>query len=173
MSIKQLFEVCIVVMVATAVVLNLTPSLTSYAQSSAEQSSTQRSEAAADEYLMPVEKDPHEFMEYVFQPTYRSLKAAMADSRDAETKDDASWESIQSGSLILAEDGNLLLLRGPQEQRAKWIEHATTVRRIGGELYRAAKEKKANKSQQLYRTLLDNCNSCHEQFAGGKPQLKP
>ncbi len=176
MSIKQshqVFGVTAVVIVAATAFVKLPPIPTSYAQSSTEQPATQQSKTAADESLMAVEEDPHEFMEYVFQPTYKSLKTAMAKSKDAETKDDATWKSIKSGSLILAEGGNLLLLRGPQDERAKWIEHATAVRRIGGELYQAAKKKDADKSQQLYRTLLDNCNSCHQQFADGKPQLKP
>jgi hypothetical protein len=118
---------------------------------------------------VPVEEDMHEFMEYVFQPNYNRLKSSMA----KDEKDGAVWKEIKSSSLTLAEGGNLLLLRGPDEARADWTRHAASVRELGAKLYRAAKGKNSDQAQQLYETMLHNCNSCHEQFAGGEPQLKP
>jgi hypothetical protein len=45
----------------------------------------------------PVEMDMHEFMEYVFQPTYKRLKSSMA----SEPADNV-WKGIKSDALILA-----------------------------------------------------------------------
>ncbi len=118
---------------------------------------------------IPVEEDMHEFMEYVFQPTYKRLRSSMA----ATEKDNGTWTSIKSDSLILAEGGNLLLIRGPEADSKDWNEHATTVRDFGGQLYRAAKKKDDAESQKVYRSMLDNCNACHQQFADGEHQLKP
>jgi hypothetical protein len=123
----------------------------------------------SDASVLPVEGDMHEFMEYVFQPPYKRLKAAMA----VAEKDNAVWKTIKSDSLILAEGGNLLLARGPEADEADWNEHSVMVRSFGGQLYRAAKKKDEAESQKVYRLMLDNCNVCHQQFADGEHQLAP
>ena len=117
----------------------------------------------------PVEPDMHEFMEYVFQPTYKRLKQAMA----TEPADRSAWKTIKADSLILAEGGNLLLLHDPGKNRKEWDAHSIEVRKAGGQLYKAAKAKDFKAAQMHYQSMLKNCNACHQQFAGGKHQLKP
>jgi hypothetical protein len=68
--------------------------------------------------LVPVDRSMHEFMEYFFQPSYQRLKPVMAAAPSAN----AGWKAIKSDSLILAEGGNLLLLRTPLRDPAKWNE---------------------------------------------------
>lgn len=84
----------------------------------------------------PVEKDMHEFMEYVFEPTYQRLKQSMAREPDA-----ARWKAIKSDALILAEGANLLLIRTPAEDGKAWDENSANVRDLGGKLYASAKKK--------------------------------
>ncbi|MBX3442728.1 MAG: cytochrome c [Planctomyces sp.] len=117
----------------------------------------------------PVESDMHEFMEYVFEPTYLRLKPKLA----AETADNAAFKAIKSDSLILAEAGNLLLIRQPDEDQADWAKHSIGVRDAGGELYRAAKAKNFPASKQHFAAMIQHCNACHDQFAGGEHQLNP
>lgn len=117
----------------------------------------------------PVESDMHEFMEYVFQPTYLRLKEQMA----KEPADNQAWKAIKSDGLILAESGNLLLMRKSEEDPADWMRHSTKVREAGGQLYAAAKAKDYRTARQHYETMLTNCNACHDQFAGGEHQLEP
>lgn len=118
---------------------------------------------------LPVEDDMHEFMEYVFQPPYKRLKASIA----VAEKDKATWKSIKSDALILAESGNLLLGRGPDADAADWNKHSIASRNFGGQLYRAAKAKDTAKAEQAYKLMLKSCNACHEQFSGGDPELTP
>ena len=117
----------------------------------------------------PVEEDMHEFMEYVFQPTYRRLKAAMAE----EPADNNAWKAIKADSLILAEGGNLLLFRTPEEDGDSWDEISVAVRESGAALYTAAREKNYESAREHYTTMLERCNSCHDDFAGGEHQLTP
>ncbi len=117
----------------------------------------------------PVEESMHEFMEYVFQPTYQRLKAAMA----AEPADKNGWKPIKADSLILAEGGNLLLFRTPAEDGKDWNDYSIAVRVAGGELYRAAQARDYQQAKTSYTAMLDQCNACHQQFAEGKYQLKP
>lgn len=114
-----------------------------------------------------VEDDMHEFMEYVFQPTYKRLKQSMS----AEPADNAAWKGIKSDALILAEGGNLLLFRVPDKEMVVWSEHSTAVRDLGGKLYQAAKKKDYATASQSYKSMLLKCNSCHNAFAHGEHQL--
>jgi hypothetical protein len=117
----------------------------------------------------PVEEDMHEFMEYAFQPAYLRLQAAMA----AEPKDNAGWKPIKAESLVLAEGGNLLLIRPSAEDARAWNEHSIKVRQLGGELYAAARKRDFAAARKHYEAMLVRCNACHDQFAGGEHQLEP
>ncbi len=117
----------------------------------------------------PVEDDMHEFMEYVFEPSYKRLKASLAD----EPADRSAWKGIKADSLILAEAANLLLHRGPAEEAGKWASHSVAVRQQGGALYRAAKMRDYTQAKRQFATLLKKCNQCHDDFAGGEHQLSP
>lgn len=127
--------------------------------------------AAENAQLSPaaVEGDPHEFMEYVFEPTFKRLKLAMA----SQPVDSSGWKTIKSDALILAEGGNLLLLRKPELDAAKWVDHSIELRDVGGQLYRAAKKKDFPASRKAYELMVTRCNTCHQQFAEGEHQLEP
>ncbi|MFK8111505.1 MAG: hypothetical protein AB8B91_04870 [Rubripirellula sp.] len=116
-----------------------------------------------------VEDSMHEFMEYVFQPTYRRLKVAMAEA-PAENK---GWKAIKSDSLILAESCNLLFARVPEKDAADWNRHSAASRDAGAELYKGAREKKFEVASAAWKKMLDNCNACHRQFEDGKHILTP
>lgn len=117
----------------------------------------------------PVEPDMHEFMEYVFQPSFKALKPAMA----SEPADKKGWFAIKSNSLILAEGGNLLLIREAQTDAEDWAKHSYEVRDYGGNLYRAAQAKDYTAAKKSYQSMVKSCNACHEQFAGGEHILSP
>jgi hypothetical protein len=117
----------------------------------------------------PVEGDMHEFMEYMFQPTYKRLQKSIA----AEPADKAGWKEIKADSLVLAESGNLLLHRGPKEDPAAWNDLSLAVRDDGGKLYQAAKAKDFKLARQHYERMITKCNACHDKFAEGEHQLTP
>lgn len=117
----------------------------------------------------PVEPDMHEFMEYVFQPTFKQLKPVMA----AKPENNQGWKAMKVGSLILAEGGNLLLLRQPEKNAADWNKYSTEVRDFGGAFYRAAQAKDFDKASANYKSMVQSCNACHHQFAGGEHILTP
>jgi len=125
--------------------------------------------ATPEASLAPVEKDMHEFMEYVFQPTYKRLKEAMK----SEPQDKKGWLEVKSGSLILAEGGNLIMLRAPEENAKTWNELSVSVRDYGSKMYRAAHDKDFAAATQNYKNMLQQCNKCHQEFADGEHQLTP
>ena len=125
--------------------------------------------ATARAQPQPVEPSMHEFMEYVFQPTYKRLKSSMA----SEPADNNSWKAIKADSLTLAEATNLLLARLPEKDGDSWSELSIAVRDAGSGLYQAAKKKDYKTTRQQYETMLTKCNACHNHFAKGEHQLTP
>lgn len=118
---------------------------------------------------VPVEEDMHEFMEYVFEPTFQRLKAAMAQ----EPADGKGWKPIKAESLVLAEGGNLTLLRGPSEEKAAWDELCVQVREHGKALYTAGRKRDFAAARESYVAMVKSCNACHMKFAGGEHILEP
>jgi hypothetical protein len=117
----------------------------------------------------PVEGDMHEFMEYVCEPPYKRLKVALATA----PTENSVWKAVKSDSLILAESGNLLIGRPSEKDAADWLKHAMGVRETGGALYKAAKKKDPAEARKQWELMLNQCNACHNQFAGGEHQLTP
>jgi hypothetical protein len=109
----------------------------------------------------------HDFMEVVFQASYRRLKTAIATA----PRDNAGWKAIRTEALVLAEGSNLVLLRTPKKDGDKWNEFAVAARNSGAELVKAAKGKDFVASRKAWETMLNHCNACHKQFDDGKNQL--
>ncbi len=124
---------------------------------------------SVSEGSQPVESDMHEFMEYMFQPTYKRLQKSIA----AEPTDKAGWKGIKADSLVLAEAGNLLLHRGPKEALAAWDDLSMAVRDDGSKLYQSAKARDFKSARQHYERMITKCNACHDKFAEGEHQLSP
>ena len=117
----------------------------------------------------PVDDSMHHFMEYVFEPNYKRLKASLA----SEPKDKQAWKGIKGDALTLAEATNLLMVRGPKQNGYAWAPLSVAVRTHGSELYQAARKSDYAAARKAYTTMLTNCNACHKQYADGKHQLKP
>ena len=127
------------------------------------------SPAVAVDDSAPVEDSMHEFMEYVFQPTYQRLKTSMV----AVPADNKGWKALKSDSLILAESCNLLFGRKPEEHAEDWVKHAIAAKASGADLYKAAKNKEFEAATTAWKSMLNNCNACHKQFEDGKHILQP
>jgi hypothetical protein len=140
-----------------------------YISTSSNDANAAYSPDAGVEVAVPVEDSMHEFMEYVFQPTWLRLKVSMATA----PTDNKGWKALKSDSLILAESCNLLLGRKPDEHGDDWVKHAIASKTHGAALYKAAREKDFETATTAYKTMLDNCNACHKQFESGKHILQP
>lgn len=123
----------------------------------------------ADPDLVPVEEDMHEFMEYVFQPTYKRLKVVMAEA----PADNNGWKAIKADALSLAEAANLIIMRPPENDAKDWNAYSIDVRNHGKTFYTAARAKDFPSARKSYEAMLQSCNACHKQFENGKHILTP
>jgi hypothetical protein len=163
--------------ISAAGVCGLTAGLISLAmfsptQPSAADKTGSNSEKPAGQDLEPgllesVEPDMHEFMEYEFEPTFKRLKPAIAPDQAGQP----NWKTLKAESLILAEGGNLLLLRAPKENTEKWQQHSKDLRLHGGRMYRTAKARDFKAARENYVLMVKTCNACHTDFAHGEHQL--
>lgn len=119
--------------------------------------------------IVPVDTNMHDFMEGMFQAPYRRLKESIA----AEPKDNGGWKAIRSDVLILAEGSNILVLRKPEKDQAKWDEYSLASKQAGEMAFKAAKQKNFVETRKAYEAMLVHCNDCHKAFANGKHQLAP
>lgn len=77
-----------------------------------------------------------------------------------------AWEFARGQSLLVAESGNLLMLRPPQGKAAQdaWLSRSQDLRDAGTKLAKAAGEKDYVAARAGMAKLANVCNKCHETF---------
>lgn len=77
-----------------------------------------------------------------------------------------AWGFARGQALLIAETGNLLLLRPPSTANGQetWVGHATDLRDAAGKLARAAAAKDYAKSRAALAGVANVCNRCHHAY---------
>jgi hypothetical protein len=93
-----------------------------------------------------------------FKGVDRKLKSEPADADD--------WKFARGQALLIAETGNLLMLRPPKGPQAEetWMSRATDLREAAAKLARSAAARDYAKSRQALEGVAATCNRCHETF---------
>ncbi len=113
---------------------------------------TPRFEALAETKLL---------MEGLALPNYRGVERLLK----GKAPDVESWAFARGQALLMAETGNLLLLRPPRNSgRDTWMRLAMGMRDKAGELARAAAARDLPKTKQALEAVKASCNRCHETF---------
>lgn len=100
-------------------------------------------------------------MEGLVDANHRSLQRQL---RTAPTDDD-TWRILRGQALLIAETGNLLLIRPPKNAgRDAWMRRSTELREVAAALARKAADKDYPGSQAALTTLTASCNGCHQTF---------
>jgi len=131
----------------------LTGPSTSQAQLRPAQPKTYRLEAVAETKLL---------MEGSINPNFKGLETNLKD-KPANVE---AWTFARGQALIIAENGNLLLLRPPKNQQVQdtWYELAVELRQNAIELAKQTAAQDHRKSQQALVNLSNTCNRCHQSF---------
>jgi hypothetical protein len=85
-------------------------------------------------------------------------------------KDDQEWATVRRGALILAESGNLLMLRGRARDLTDWMKNTKLLVDAGNAAYKAAQVKDGNALAALAGALDASCTTCHKQY---RPNVFP
>ena len=79
--------------------------------------------------------------------------------------DDRAWAFARGQALLIAETGNLLLIRPPRAAgQDVWAGHAADLRDAAGGLARAAAAKDYPKARAALAGVANVCNRCHQAF---------
>jgi hypothetical protein len=83
------------------------------------------------------------------------------------------WTFARGQALIVAEGGNLLLMRPPRNQgQDAWMEQAMNMRSLAARLARSAASRDYEASRAGLVALANACNRCHQTFRVGR-HLEP
>jgi cytochrome c556 len=123
------------------------------------QSTTAKGKAALK--LQPV-ADTKLLMEGLANPNLEGLGKLFRD----KPKDAEAWGFARGQALILAETGNLLLLRPPRTSPGEeaWMQQSVSLREAGAKLARAAAAKDYIQSRSALAGVANACNRCHQTF---------
>jgi hypothetical protein len=105
-------------------------------------------------------------MEGLANPNLRALGKLLADKpTDAE-----AWSFARGQALLIAESGNLLLLRPPKRVPGEevWMKHALELREAAAVLARATAAADYDRSRVGLAGVANACNRCHQAFRVGQ-----
>ncbi len=100
-------------------------------------------------------------MEGLMQPNFRGLERNLKQA----PADDSGWIFARGQALLIAETGNLLMMRPPRSGgQDAWNDLAADLRDRGTRLARAAAAKDLERSRAALLELATACNRCHQTF---------
>jgi hypothetical protein len=101
-------------------------------------------------------------MEGLAHPNYRAVEKHL---RGEGPQDVETWTFARGQALLVAETGNLLLLRPPRNQgRDTWMRRAIDMRQSAGTLARQLGRRDLPRSRTALLDLTNKCNNCHQTF---------
>ena len=100
-------------------------------------------------------------MEGMTLPNYRGLEGQL----QKKPADAEGWTFVRGQSLLIAESGNLLMLRPPKNQgQDAWMRLATDLRERATDVARQAANRNYDKTVSAVTDLTSSCNRCHQTF---------
>jgi hypothetical protein len=100
-------------------------------------------------------------MEGLLQANVRGLEKNL---RQPPT-DQETWTFMRGQALLIAETGNLLMLRPPKtEGQDAWLASAAELREKATALARSASTRDADRAKRGLIDLAGTCNHCHQSF---------
>jgi hypothetical protein len=101
-------------------------------------------------------------MEGLALPNYRAVEKHL---QGKGPQDVDTWMFARGQALLIAETGNLLLLRPPRnEGRDTWMRRAMDMRQSAGDLARRLGNRELAGSRTALVDLTTKCNNCHQTF---------
>jgi len=79
-------------------------------------------------------------------------------------KNDRDWESLQYQALMLAESGNLLMMKGRAKNQGLWMKDAKLLVDAGAAAVKATRAKDIQAVLGLNEQIVTSCVTCHVQF---------
>lgn len=101
-------------------------------------------------------------MEGLVHPNFKGLEKHLRQ----KPNDDQAWVFARGQAILLAETGNLMMLRPPKSAQAQqvWFDMATEFRTQSRALAALIATKDYDRSKSGLTALSTHCNRCHQTF---------
>jgi hypothetical protein len=83
-------------------------------------------------------------------------------------QNERDWETLQLQALMLAESGNLLMMKGRAKNQGQWMKDARMLVDAGAAAVKATRAKDIQAVLALNKQIVDSCITCHKQFRSGR-----
>jgi hypothetical protein len=104
---------------------------------------------------------PKLLMDAINEPAFLWLNQTLR----GRPTDNRTWQHLSDEAQLVAENGNLLLLRPPQGKKAgAWLDRATALRLQAVHLNQAADKHDFPAARKALIALTGTCTRCHKQF---------
>ncbi len=87
---------------------------------------------------------------------------ALFDVARNEPETDEAWGAVKNQAVILAESGNLLLMRQRARDSEVWLSTSRALVEAGEEALKAAEAENAAAVAEAGNQIIEACESCHE-----------
>ena len=110
--------------------------------------------------LVPV-AETRLIMEGINQPNFQGLEKLLQNKElDAE-----GWKFARGQALLIAESGNLLMMRPPRSSgQEAWMKAGTELRDAASNFARTLATRDLQRSRAGLTQLANACNKCHQSF---------
>jgi len=85
-------------------------------------------------------------------------------------KDEKEWMAVQRNAVLLAESGNVLMMRGRARDQGDWMKDARMLVDAGAAAYQAARARDTKALIAVDTPINASCVSCHKQY---RPNVHP
>ena len=83
-------------------------------------------------------------------------------------KSDRDWETLQMQALMLAESGNLLMMRDRAKNQNEWMKDSRMLVDAGLAAVKATRAKDIQAVLALNEQIVNSCITCHRKFRSGR-----
>jgi len=83
-------------------------------------------------------------------------------------QNDRDWETLQMQALMLAESGNLLMMKNRAKNQGEWMKDARMLVDAGIAAVKATRAKDINAVLALNEQIVNSCITCHRKFRSGR-----
>lgn len=110
--------------------------------------------------LMPV-AETKLVMEGIAHANYQGIQRQL----QQKPEDGETWTFLRGQALLVAESGNLLMIRPPKNDgQAVWMQRASDLREAATTLAKQAGNRDYERSKAAFGDMTNACNRCHQTF---------
>jgi cytochrome c553 len=83
-------------------------------------------------------------------------------------QNDRDWETLQMQALMLAESGNLLMMKDRAKNQGEWMKDARALVDAGLAAAKATRARDMQAVLALNEPIVNSCVTCHRKFRSGR-----